>query len=83
MCVLGQMRYEKSRSAWMVEGFGVYFWVKCTTKSQDAYGKMEVLDCIGMSVLGQMYHEKSRSVKRAEGFGVCFWVKRSTKSRDI
>ena len=76
---LGQTRHEKSRSVRRVEGFGVCFWVRRSTKSRDASGKMEVLDCIGMCVfLGQRRHEKSRKVRRVEGFGVYFWVKRST-----
>ena len=70
--VLSQMRREMSRSVRQVEGFGKCFGVKHYTKSRDACGKMEVLDCIGMCVLGQMRHEKSRSVRRGEGFRVCF-----------
>ena len=65
-----------------VEGFGVRFWFKRSTKSRDACGKMEVLDCIGICVRGQMRDDKSRSARRVEGFGVSFWFKRRTKSRN-
>ena len=66
------MRHEKSRSARRGEGFGVCFRVKRSTKSRDACGKLEVLDCIGMCVLGQMRNEKSRSMRRIEGFWSVF-----------
>ena len=53
MYVLVQTRQAKSRSLMRVEGFGACFWAKRSTKSRDACGKIEVLDCIGMCVLGQ------------------------------
>ena len=43
VCVMGLTLHEKSRSVSRVECFGVCFWVKRSTKSRDACGKMEVL----------------------------------------
>ena len=40
ICVLGQARDDKSISVRRVEGFGVCFWVKHSTKSQNGRDKL-------------------------------------------
>ena len=76
------MSHKKPRSIKRATSFGVCFWVKRSAKSRGSFGKMEVLDCIGMCVLDQRHHEKVRSVRRVEDFGLRFWVKRRTKGHD-